>query len=281
VKVETLPDGRQKYTFRQSWISTALMCLERGRREAFEDVRSPDSDATILGQACHTAIEYCLGELVERGRRIASAELVEKAIEAYRSLAADPEVRWVQGTEQDGVEFARNMMQAWYREILPQLSDQLLLEQHFVVPFFETPEYDVVLEGTMDCLDVGLPSIWDWKHVGSTYKQWEKQRNAIQPTAYAHAAATVGVLTYPIAFKFTCALKKKTMEVIDVVEVQRTAHHALWLAAQLDDLIALHGAGLASWPRVDSHVLCSERWCPSWDTCKGAYVPMNEFLWKP
>jgi hypothetical protein len=281
VKVSQNADGRTVYTFRQSWVSTALMCLERGRREAFEGVRSSDTDATIIGTAGHVGVEHALTKLAERGQRVASHELVEYAVAAYLGLAADPTVRWVQGDKQDGVDFLRSMMAAWHREIYPQMSDQLLLEQHFVVPFYETPDYDVVLEGTIDCVDLAHQIIWDWKHVGSPYKQWEKQRWAVQPTAYAHAAAQVGILTYPITFKFTCALKRKTQEVIEVVEVQRTAHHALFLAAQLDDLIALHGAGLASWPRVDQHALCSERWCPSWSTCKGAHVPMNEFLWKP
>jgi hypothetical protein len=281
MRIETV-EGRQQYFLRQSWLGTASMCLERGRREAFEGLTSPDSDATILGTGCHSGIEHTLSELVERGRRIKAAELIEKAMDAYRTLAADPAVRWIQGTQEDGEAFLRNMMAAWHREIYPQMSDQLLLEQHFVVPFFEAPDYDVFLEGTIDCVDLALPGLYDWKHVASPLKQWEKQRWAVQPTVYAHAAASVGILTYPILFRFVAALKRKSQQIIDVVEVQRTAHHALWLAAQADDLIALQRSGLQSWPRVDSHALCSERWCPAFNNgCKGNFLSDEQFRWRP
>ncbi len=281
MKITTAPDGRVTYSFRQSWIGTALTCLERARREAFEDLTSSDTDATIIGMAGHTAIEHALTHLRDIGDRVSAAFLTDLALDAYHELAASPDVRWIQGDYADGVAYLKMMMPAWHREVFPQITDQVLLEQHFDVPFYETDDYDVRLTGTIDCLDLGTQTIWDWKHTGREMKQWEKQRYSVQATVYAHAAAQVGILTYPVSFNFTNARKFKTEERCDVIRTQRTGHHALFLAAQLDDLIALHRAGLKSWPRVDQHSLCSEKWCPAFATCKGAFLTDEEFRWSP
>jgi len=274
-------NGRQTYWIRQSWLSTAMRCLELGRREAFEGLESSDTDATILGTAGHVAVEHALVSLRDEGRYIDWTELVATALAEYERLAADPSVRWVQGDYADGVIFLKNMMRAWHREVYPQLSRRLLLEQPFDVPFFETEEVDVRLEGTIDCLDLHHGLIWDWKHKGREMQQWEEQRASVQATVYAHAAAQVGILTYPIRFNFTNALKRKRAEVIDIIPLQRTGHHALFLAAQVQDLIALHQSGLSTWPRVDQHVLCSQKFCPAWADCKGAYLTDETHRWRP
>jgi hypothetical protein len=255
--------------------------LELARRTFFEGLTSSDTDATIIGTAGHAGVEFALTILRDEGRRVSVTELTDVALAEYAVLAASPDVRWVQGEYADGVAFLKNMMPAWHREVFPKITDQVLLEQHFDVPFYETDDYDVRLTGTIDCLDLGTSTIWDWKHTGRDMKQWEKQRYSVQATVYSHAAVQAGILTYPVSFTFTNARKFKTQEVIDIIPIQRTGHHALFLSAQVDDLIALHRSGVTPWPRVDQHALCSEKWCPAWDTCKGAFLTDQQFRWKP
>jgi hypothetical protein len=42
---------------------------------------------------------------------------------------------------------------------------------------------------------------------------------------------------------------------------------------QLVSMLALPDG--MSWPMNDQHALCSPKWCPFWDGCKGSHVPVD------
>ena len=73
----------------------------------------------------------------------------------------------------------------------------------------------------------------------------------------------------------TFAVVTKTPEPIaDTFDTTRTHGHAAWLLEQLRSFVAMR-EGMSvdvPWPKNDQHALCSQKWCPAWDTCKGQHI---------
>lgn len=275
MRFEDGDDGRT-YWFRQSFIGEFLMCGHRAMTK-LDGLVDPPSDATILGTALHSAIE------VELGARLAMplVALKRSAMAEFVELAQDPAVRWVKDDYMTCIGFLENMVEAWHRSDVRQTlllaagRDELHPETPFDVPLVTTQingtPIHIRLEGRWDLCHAGV-GLWDWKTAASPYKAWEKQRWAVQPTVYSHAAVELGLLTYPTTFRFFVFPKRVKGCNPEVVSVTRDRGHSAWLATMLEPLVAAHMLGLTEWPRNDQHALCSDRWCPAWEKCKGALI---------
>ena len=129
--------------------------------------------------------------------------------------------------------------------------------------------WTVVLEGRPDYVDL-FDRVWDWKTAASAYNVTETTRWAIQPTAYTYLASQV-LGTH--ATEFTFAVGVKPHGIIQFIDLDRHPGDWQWLAR-----IARGALGLArsllhtEWPVVHGHWLCSEKWCPHWDGCRGKYI---------
>ena len=280
---------------RQSGLETFLLCPERARRQWFEGEVEETNDAAATGTAIHAAIEENLGQRRDHGVSIPTVMMVELAKREYDDLH-ETGIKYVKGTYDDAMTFIETGIPAWRAYIEPNVAvdESLKLEWEFDVPLMKwAPDYkeergepvtwmwDVRLTGTSDCVD--RFRIYDWKHSGQWYKQWEKQRYSIQATVYAHAAVHEGLHEWPVDFSFAAIKKLKTKEFAELVPIKRYVGHVDWLCRQVDALLTLWDSvgEQGPWPLVDTHALCSEKWCPFWSTCKGAEVPTQHFLWKP
>lgn len=268
MKIRPLDDGRTEITFRQSWLNTYMDCPELARREAFEGLRSQDTDATAMGTGMHAGAEHHLG--TGEGYK----ESLEAALTAFEALA--PTLRWVQVKSVDtALRYVTTCFDTWWHDVRPLLGKPVGIEHSFNVLLWEDDQYVVRLSGTMDYVD-DLGIIWDWKTANDAdkygRKAWEHKRWSIQPTVYTYAW---WVDTGEFApFTFAAALKGATRKPAQFVTVVRDETHWAWLRTQLMPIIKMWEAGLDEWPMRDLHVLCSPKWCPAWDTCKGALVTM-------
>lgn len=261
-------DGRWHHRFRQSWLKTALQtCLERSRREHAKTLPEWETDAACIGTAMHAAIE---GTIAAGGLPL--WQTLELWDEAWEALVAQENFRWIKYKPNKAREFGHACTLAWHELVLPTLSlDDCLTEWQFgkpedgqaLVTIVDTDERVIDLSGTVDYVDSG--TILDWKTSSrGPYVPWEQKRWAVQPTVYcfAHEQA-FGV---PAEFEFV------VMDGSDVqrLPIQRGPEHYQWLGQQCNDLAKLIEMELPVWPTNDAHALCSAKWCPAWDTCKGA-----------
>ena len=278
---------------RQSGLETFLLCPERARRQWFEGEPEETNDAAATGTAIHLAVHDNLWSRREDREPVPTSGMVAIAKRKYNELH-ETGIRYVKGTYEDAMAFIETGVPAWRAFIEPYVAvdENLKLEWEFDVPLMTWQgivgenyranwPWQVRLTGTSDCVD--RYRIYDWKTAGQAYKQWEKQRYSVQATVYAHAATYEGLLDWPIDFSFAVISKLKTKEFAELVHVKRYEGHVDWLCQQVHALLTLWDSvgEQGPWPLVDTHALCSEKWCPFWSTCKGASIPSQHFLWKP
>ena len=95
---------------------------------------------------------------------------------------------------------------------------------------------------------------------------------------YTYAAAYEGLLVpdkwgeYEFCYK-VFDTKGATPGPPESVLVKRSPHNWDWLRVQVENMLTVqHALPDGPWPITDSHVLCSPKWCPVWDSCKGGFV---------
>lgn len=272
-------------TFRQSGLDTYGQCPERARFQWFTDLPDGNSDATVTGSALHKGVEFNLAHRKMDFDVISTGEMIEVAKVEYDRIEDEEGLTYVKGTKEDAMAFLETGIPAWRAFIEPYVAvdENLLLEYKFDIPLMQWGQWEIRLEGTIDCVD--RYCIWDWKTTGSMFqfRQFERQRWAIQPTVYAAACMELGLLESPVLFRYGIIEKNKSKEKGAIVEVRRTHAHTDWLRRQVTGILVMWAAmgTEGPWPMFDHSALCSKLWCPAYSVCKGASIPEMDFAWKP
>lgn len=278
--------------FRQSDISSYVTCPEQFRWEADAilnggvPIRS-ESDAALAGTSLHAVIE---AELTGAESFEHLDDAVGYAIDFYQTQVAsfDAEgVPFVMGTfrtYEKGLLAAAELVGEWWiskpRDIymFTEGHRNLVCEWDFDVPFAVHPNgLPIYLSGTSDMI-VEDDRVVDWKSSGRSYKRWEKQRWAVQPTVYTYAAQYEGLVTPKngvVEFDYWVFLRDGGGH--EKVTVSRGPGQWLWLEQRVIQMVDMLEAKLDRWPMNDSHALCSPKWCPVWDLCKGQHVDANNW----
>lgn len=257
---------------RQSWLGDALMCMERGRLAMTQPSWSIGSDATMLGTGVHSAIEL----YINSGGTASVNDMQDELRVNINS--SEEKFKWVSMKSFDEMFIIGDkLIKAFIKDIAKHVPLGGLVEQKFTVPIgmleVDNEKYFLHYSGTMDYVAPD-GTIWDWKTAARKYSQAEKQKQSIQASIYATAAVKLGLAPeFPVTFNFGVMTKTATPEG-QIVGVQRTAQHAKWVETQTRNMVAsaLRIGQENSWPQVDQHNLCSERWCSWWSICKGAHV---------
>lgn len=269
---------------RQSWLDTAMRCAERGRLAIVKPEWDIGGDAAHLGNGTHRVIEYTLNE--RGGEPIEDRELIRSiAHTEITNLIATEGIRWNKYTTVTQlVDNAERCYVAWRDSILPILHERNLIEggraevKFRFVLFTLADGRTVGMEGTADFVPKA-PELWDWKTAGQAFRDREKQRFAVQPTAYG-AAAVLGALrddvdySWPIDFTYGIAIRGVRKSTPQLLKVTRTQAHFDFMVERLKSYVdlALNFTLDRAWPRNDDHFLCSEAWCAWWRICKGAHA---------
>jgi len=254
-------DGSVDVYVRQSWINDAMMCNERGRQGIVRPTWSMPNDATILGTAVHAGIAAIL-EGTDDGVKAALAEL--------NKLLGEPFAR-VKYSNEELYDHAHELVKEWEKNIAPVVGNVVAIEKPFTFLLDEMTVNDKVVRvhgmGTIDC--VTETAVWDWKTSGKKYSVRDKQSQAIQPTMYATAAVELGWMSWPVTFKYGVLVRSGAAQVL---EVHRNESHAEWLRDVVRPFIrsAMLLGTEDTWPKNDTHYLCSSTWCSWWSVCKGS-----------
>lgn len=272
VEVEVDPaDGRFIHRFRQSTLGELDECPERGRLVLTNQMPRIETDAAAVGTAVHAGIEAMLG-----GKGLAAAW--EMAFDTFALIAQSDNFVWAKYRPDQVEPMIRNCLVTFEAQLLPDL-DPAGVEIPFDDVFLhEDDERVIYLNGTIDYFDKSAGA-WDWKTSGDErkYKQgfggesWKLDRWNIQGPTYTKALVALGFLDPEGPWDFTFGafvlpggkLQTHTLQLVP-------AHHS-WLAAKCMGWAKLIEAELDEWPTTDNQALCSPKWCPVWEQCKGKH----------
>lgn len=280
-------DGKWVHTFRQSWLGEYMTCQERARRDAFEPAPRTENDAAGVGTVMHATIEDCIDAMMVADHYTNADEAVEIFDGRWDRFITDNDVQWVKRKARGAQAYGRRMVTTFARDVLPSLHPHAIEVPFGPLVLSDTPERVIRITGTIDYVDATLGLV-DWKSAGRPYEPWEKERWAIQPTVYDAAWRIIGPTHRnqwtdepyrgPYGEWRYVVFPDTKRQPLQVVPLKRTVGHGEWLLAQLTDIAVQLERTLEgdTWTRNDQHALCSAKWCPYWDTCKGLYVSPDE-----
>lgn len=267
----------------QSDIKSWLNCGEQQRLRRLVQDTSFETDAATVGTVLHAVIEQELEHGFFGNEKDAAAWAAFKFLEYLEGYANSGAVysRSSFDTDLKALKVIERLVQSWFRcderDYLYHL-EEAVPEWSFDVPlgvsFQNRPVY---VSGTADLL---LPNqgLWDWKTASQSYRRWEKQRWDVQSSVYTYAAHYEGLIQpdrwgeYEFTFKVFDS-KGATPGPPDSLTVKRSPANWDWVSVQVLNMLAVQTAlPDGPWPLNDSHVLCSPKWCPVWDSCKGQLI---------
>lgn len=254
--------AKPDFKFHQSQLGTLLQCPEKFRVEYGKPRDDTHTDSTALGTAVHAGIEYALAEKIATGT---SCDVDAASDVALHELDLLKPWTFTKYSEAKVEQLVGQAIDTWYRDIEASI-EPLSVEHKFKKRLYSCEDYTITLEGTIDCVQEGI--ITDWKSGARPYENWERQRWAVQPTAYCFA------MDIPL-FEYVVLLHDGTSQ---RMTVWRTQEHFDWLTQQCIALVGLIRADLPAWPKNDAGWHCSETWCKNWLPCKGG--AMEPLDWK-
>lgn len=295
-------DGEGKWThkIRQSWLTTALDCLEKARLGSVGLTSWTDSDSSVTGTAVHHAIETAIEIKMEAGIDMHADEVVEEAVYMFDRLLEQHETTdgWEDRDDEHQIVWIKRRKPATARAFAERCARMFaehtlptLVPWAIEVPFgplrLHSDELrEIVVTGTIDYLDA-VTGPWDWKTASQLYKPWEKERWNVQATVYNWALRHRGFTNNPDIDDYEAPLDVFTFGVFvdgeeypQILSVTRDDEWDRWLKRQVLSLVPLLESGADVWPRIDNGVLCSAKWCEAWDQCKGLDIKSPRFAQK-
>lgn len=249
----------------QSWLKTFLVCPERARREVRERTSS-NSDATARGHAIHRYME-------SRLRGVTRKAAMGMAMERLHHLIEQDDFQWIQVKRQVTLErHVTNLLLAYERHVLPQVPMNGLVEHTMTAPVGVFRGWDVHLTGTPDY--IAQRAVFDWKTSGRVWNRYETVNWDIQSTCYTFLAQEcLGVDVRDFTF-IVGIVPHGDLQIIDLA---RHEGDWLWLKRQIAQAVTmLDVLPTDEWVTNHQHWLCSSRWCPFWDTCRGPHKQEDE-----
>lgn len=257
--------------------------------------RDGEGDAAFAGTSFHAAVEQFLtGNLALHDMEQYAQQYATKG--AANGVTKDGVTRRIEYKSFDGppemVYHAGNCTRGWIDDVLPVLVARGEhvgeAEVRFEYEAFHYRDHTIMMQGTVDWVPSHGRRLYDWKSSGSDYKQKDKQQYAIQPTTYV-AAAVNGCFgrpfDFPMEFAYGVAIRLKTKARGQIVVVERNQSHVDWMNRRIRHYVDLYlDVGLdREWPTDEEHFLCSSKWCPWYDSCRGKHVSrdMDAFGWVP
>lgn len=254
-------DGRIEIVVSQSWLNTFLECAESARRQFHEPDVDDTNEQHAIGTAMHT---YAAARL--NGTTAFDAYAV-----AYNELkTAWPKIKHVKvKTLETAWRIASEAIECWDREIYP-LVDPDLIEETMRAVIVETDQVVVYLEGTPDLYDYARV-IWDWKTASQSWEWREHAKWDIQPTSYFFLLKANG---YNPSGRFIYFVYNKTTKNFQMIEMTRTDADVAFLRHQIAQAAEqLINYAEQEWALNNQSWLCSDRWCPWFQTCRGGAQP--------
>lgn len=266
-------------SFRQSTLTDLDECPERGRLVLSNEMPRIETDAAAVGTSVHAGIEWLLGSLNFNTDGVEHAIFV--ACGEFDRICQMENFQWKKYTGvPQCVKMIRAAIMSWVQSTVEFDWDPIGMEIGFKdILLFEDEDRRITIEGTIDYFDAALGP-WDWKTTsdGRKYQRgfggdsWKLDRWNIQSTVYTKALVELGFLDPEGPWQFTFGGLVLPSGTWTPHTVTRTAGDHEWLTQKCLVWADMMTAGLEHWPMTDNQALCSPKWCPAWDQCKGKHV---------
>jgi hypothetical protein len=287
----------KRITMRQSWVDTFGRCPEQARASVVFPEDDGEGDAAMAGTSAHAGIEQFLMGNIEWGEMVAHARSVAAEAAAHGVEQKDGRVERVQYKSFEGpdemVHWAGHCVQSWQEQIYPWMQAEGITEgqaeARFEYDAFVHRGWTIAHQGQVDWVPHKKNLLVDWKTSKSKYRQGDKQRWAVQPSAYASAAVNGEFgreFELPLKFVYGVMVRLKTKQSAQLVEVERHQGHIDWYNSRCRSAADLFiDVGLdRPWTTIDSgNYLCSPKWCPNYSKCRGKYISVeqDQYGWVP
>lgn len=264
-------DGRRLHIFRQSSLKKIDDCLELARRLMSGELERHDSDSSALGTAAHAAIEASIqGELSGQGW-LSLDEMLYIAITEFDELSAAEGFLWIKTKNASTIhKRLERILIAWWGNVQPRLIPEAAELMWGPITFHEDDKRVIQMTGCIDYVDL-VTGLADWKTASREWTPWEHKRWDIQPTIYTWAHHhEFDEREVPSVYPFTFHVLYLDGSYQEIT-VQRHRGDWEWVKQRCLVVAELIEAAIPRWPMNDNQALCSPKWCPAWDTCKGQF----------
>ena len=276
----------KRITIRQSWIDTFGRCPEQARASITNPEDDHEGDSAMSGTAAHAAIEQFLlgnigwGDMVGHAAQVATDAAMHGVVQKDGTAKPISYLSFEDAKEM--IHWAQHCVVSWQKILYPHLERNDWLtgdaELRFEYDAFQHNDWTVAMQGTVDWVPASGNVLIDWKTSKGKYRQKDKQKWAVQPSAYAMAAMSHQFgreFELPLKFQYGVMHRLQTKHSAEIVEVERHQGHIDWFVQRCRAAVDMYdGFGLdRPWPKIDSsNFLCSAKWCPNYSKCRGAYV---------
>jgi hypothetical protein len=197
-------------------------------------------------------------------------ESSDRAVKLLHSLVESEGFRFIKVKTVDTMlKHLAACIRGFERHVVPQVPDGGYVERTLLHELAQVDDFLLMLEGTPDYVDC-FGRVWDWKSAATEYNAFETALWAIQPTTYTYLATMEAGEDHT---EFTYAVVVKPHGHVQFIDVERDQRDWEWLAriaaGAFNLMRSLPDGG---WPVNHTHHLCSPRWCPAWEPCRGAYL---------
>jgi hypothetical protein len=229
----------------------------------------------MVGTCVHGVIEQAVNENIKTGEWQPLDHLHGLFELLFDEATESDEIRWVKRTPERARGFGMLCLETWHDHLMPYLVPVATEVPFDKILLWHDDHRTVTLTGTVDYIDRHW-GLTDWKTASRPYVAWEKERWAIQPTVYCHVASlgtfdSVAPDLNPEQFTFAVMVDGEDEPQLVTVGRPRD-EWAGWLQKQVLSIVPLIEQGIDPWMRNDQSALCSPKWCPVWDVCKGAHL---------
>lgn len=283
--------NQRTITVRQSWLNTYMDCPERARRYAARIDPDPPNDAAATGTATHAAIEAAINAVIAGKPMHTLDDMLQTWHAEFDTLCEFGEhgqqLRWVKRNYAQCVAYGEDMVGRFHADVYERLDPHATEVGFGPIPLGVSANgWSVSAQGSIDYVDRQMGLV-DWKSASRAYQPWEKRRWAIQPSVYLAAweamdADHQGWTFCPEVFNYVVFPDTtKQSDRIQFIPVTRASAQVGWLVDQVGRIAAMIEAlGFDTpWPTRDQHALCSPKWCPSWDGCRGQFLGDDPVDW--
>jgi len=249
--LQTISEGSAFAHLSFSQIALYQKCPRQFYYRYVRGLKIPPAGATVVGRACHRAVEHDLKTALEKGTHESWSVLEDIYNLEFKAL--EKEAEWDEEKPEEAHKSGKEVLKKYAIEILPAISPAAV-EEVFEI---HLPTLSANLKGVIDLVDAEENAVIDHKVAKRKFSD-DKLRSA-QLTIYAMTKSLPRA-----GFNVLVRTKKPQVQVLRKEVTLEDYYRTLGDILHVADCIYK----LAFPPTQQDSWVCSPKWCGYWDICR-------------